>query len=30
METAVGIILILISVIEIVGIIRIVGQNARA
>lgn len=29
METAVGIVLILIAAIEIVGIIRIVGQNAR-
>jgi hypothetical protein len=30
METVVGIVLILIAAIEIVGIIRIVGQNARA
>jgi len=29
METVVGIVLILIAAIEIVGIIRIVGQNAR-
>ena len=30
METVVGIILIVIAAIEIVGIIRIGGQNARA
>ncbi len=30
MEMAIGVLLILISLVEIVGIIRIVGNNARA